>query len=904
VILSRLRRTVHAGSALASGLAIGTHLTGEAEARARILRLPIAGLRVFRIGATLAVVFPGSLRVNAQASPGAPLVRYERLLSAAPLSPDEQQALETPVEAAVLVDGGIATAVPLDEQVREDISLWIDVSEFEILRGISPLGDAASEPKALLAAPAPDVRRSLGVAPLDDKAAGLLRVLRDRSTKDARQPGMARGTGNWLGGALSLFLSLFMPAARRQEPSGVSASTPAAAQAHAGQRPAPGVLTRLQRLIARAVWSSALIRIIGGQYARYLSRLLAMFDENDLDNALRHALPLNAQIEAGHARLPFWTPSARKNLAISPQRGAVSTALGLGGDVYKLLQERYRRAFDRLAASGEIEKAAFVLAELLNANEEAVQFLERHKRLRLAAEIAEARNLPPGLIIRQWFLAGERMRAVRIAQRTGAFADAVIRIEASSKKEAKLLRLLWANRLASGGLYAAAVDAAWPVEEARSLALSWIDRAIEAGGPAGARMLARKVPLSPEEFPDLRERSLKLMEKADEDSGSLLRIFAQELMASGATDETRILARAAARQFVARAMGNEPLLQKLVDASGDAPFRADVRALGLGAKPSQRPEPEPLSSRTAPIEMERNSADRGTGPIFDAAALPDGRTLIALGELGALLLSREGKIVARFAEPAASIVISDQGNRALLLAQRGEIWRVSRLDLITRQIEPWCDARFKVFARDFDGLTWFVAREGTVYAVDAAAKRWEHLWKVDEAGAVVREIRRDGTAMSVWLDWPSPRREIWTYDLPSLFLRRRQEIERGERDTGWGAISPNGEFAAWNANPYEARIRFSHGWQELPVDWGGGLIDVLCLAKDWIVLSTGDRQNTVVYLLDQAGRKLRARIDLKGAAWGTRVRIQDGRLLICDRCGRLLLLSLKTGAILQEHRLP
>jgi hypothetical protein len=632
-----------------------------------------------------------------------------------------------------------------------------------------------------------------------------------------------------------------------------------------------------------------------------------MFDENDLDNALRHALPLNAQIEAGRVRLPFWTPSARKTLAINPRRAAAATALGLGGDLYQALRERYRRAFDRLAASGEIEKAAFVLAELLNANEEAVQFLERHKRLRLAAEIAEARNLAPGLLIRQWFLAGERARAVQIAQRTGAFADAVVRLEASSKEEAKLLRLLWANRLAAGGLYAAAVDVVWPVDEARNIALSWIGRAIEAGGPAGARMLARKVRLSPQEFPDLCERSLKLMEEADEESASLLRIFAHELIAAGATDETRLLARAAARRFVARAMGNEPLLQKLLDASGDAPFRADVRALALGAKPPHPADAAPLCSRATPIRIERNSADRGTGPIFDAAALPNGRMLVAVGELGALLLSREGKIIARFTEPARSIVISDQGDRALLLAWRGEICRVCRLDLVARRIEPWCDTRFAVFARDFDGLTWFVARGGTVYATDAAARRWEHLWKVDEEGARVWEIRRDGSAMSVWLDWPEGRREVWTYDLPSLYLRRRQEIETGKNALPAGAISPNGEFGEWHKGPDGARraqIRFSHGWQELPIDAPGSFFRVLCLTRDWAVLLAGKEQDAAIYLFDCGGRKLRARIDLEGAGAGTGARIQGERLLIYDICGRLLLFSLKSGAILQEHRLP
>jgi MoxR-vWA-beta-propeller ternary system domain bpX6 len=903
VTLTRLRRTVHTGSVLASGLAIGTRLTGEAEARKRILGLPVSGLRVFRLGSTLVVKFPAALRVNTKASLGAALVRYGRLLSAAPLAPDEQAALETAVEAAVLADGSIGEAVPLHEGVSEDISLWIDVSEFEIVEGLSPLGGAASEPEALLAPPAADVRLTFGVAPLDDKAAELLRALRERSMEGARGSAGVRRNGSWLAGALGSLWRLFQPPSTGHP--GRAAPAPArAAPVPAGEKRA-SIAARLQRAIARAVWSTPLIRFLGGQYARYLSRLLAMFDENDLDNALRHAMPLNAEIQAGLARLPFWTPSPRASLSINPQRTGAKTALGLSGDFYKLLQERYRRAFEHLEAAGQIEKAAFVLAELLNANEEAVQFLERHKRLRLAAEIAEARNLPPGLVIRQWFLAGERERAIRIAQRTGAFADAVIRLEASSKEEAKQLRLLWANTLASGGLYAAAVDAVWPIEDARNLALAWIGRAIEAGGPSGARMLARKVRLAPQEFPDLLGRSLKLLEETDEESPFLMRIFAQELVTGGATDETRLIARSAARRFLAHGMGDEPLMQKLLDASGDAPFRADVRTLGPGTKPSHSPEAAPLSSRTVPVQIERSAADQGTGPIFDAAALPNGRMLVARGELGALLLAREGKIIARFAEPASAIVISDQGDRALLLARRGEIYRVSRLDLVTRQIEPWCDARFDVFARDFDGLTWFVGRGGTVYATDATARRWEHLWKVDEDGARVQEIRRDGSAMSVWLNWAQPRREIWSYDLPSLFLRRRQELESFEDQFESGTISPSGEFAELRAGPDGARARiwFSHGWQELPIHAPGRFARVHGLTRHWAVLSTGDRHDSTIHLLDCAGRKLRACIDLKGANCNAFARIQGERLLVYDDCGRLLLLSLKSGAVLQEHRL-
>lgn len=63
-------------------------------------------------------------------------------------------------------------------------------------------------------------------------------------------------------------------------------------------------------------------------------------------------------------------------------------AYGFGQDLYAELRALYRAAFQRLDAQGRIEQAAFVLAELLQANEEAVSYLERHGRLRLAAEMA------------------------------------------------------------------------------------------------------------------------------------------------------------------------------------------------------------------------------------------------------------------------------------------------------------------------------------------------------------------------------------------------------------------------------------------------------------------------------------------------------------------------------------
>ena len=93
------------------------------------------------------------------------------------------------------------------------------------------------------------------------------------------------------------------------------------------------------------------------------------------------------------------------------------------------LRQLYRQTFERLVAQNRIEEAAFVLAELLKSNLEAVEFLEKHRKFRLAAELAESRNLAKDIIVRQWFLAGEKRRAIQFAVLHNCFEYVVTKLE-------------------------------------------------------------------------------------------------------------------------------------------------------------------------------------------------------------------------------------------------------------------------------------------------------------------------------------------------------------------------------------------------------------------------------------------------------------------------------------------
>lgn len=190
--------------------------------------------------------------------------------------------------------------------------------------------------------------------------------------------------------------------------------------------------------------------------AEYVRRLFEMFEEGDLHEALRHAIPLSKDMGEG-AREALGLPGPREQLTLQTQSsGATGSVFAGGPDLYSALQQRYRDAFRRFEREGRLDEAAFVLAELLGAVEEAVSFLERHGRFKLAAELAEGRKLAHGIVVRQWFLAGDVARAVAIARRSGAFEDAVARLERSNPPEARALRLLWAETLAEAGDYARA----------------------------------------------------------------------------------------------------------------------------------------------------------------------------------------------------------------------------------------------------------------------------------------------------------------------------------------------------------------------------------------------------------------------------------------------------------------
>jgi hypothetical protein len=903
-------------------------LLGEAEARRRVLSAWAPGMGVYTLAGGFLLRLPAPRRMACDEAPGLPLTLEDGLLLSAPLSPTERERLAPPVGTAVLVRAGTAEVYPLTASQRVEVSAWLDVSSWQVVsvEGLGAPPPPVREPTPVVAptrarfglgAPAPEAEamrarmegRAVPTPVSQAPRPRLLDRLRAWWRGEPKRPGAATvdaGAGArpsllgrlraWLrGGAGDAGQALEAPAAS-------ASNSPAPPPAPSG----PGLFSRLAEWLAR---STPLGSLLGRRKAEYVRKLFELFEEGNLEEALRYAIPLDKGAPSEQARVALGLPGPREKLSIQPSQGGPGGIFGGGAEVYEALRERYRQAFQKLEREGRIEEAAFVLAELLHEEAEAVSFLERHGRLKLAAELAEGRNLAPGLVVRQWVLARDVARAVDIARRTGAFPDAVLRLERTHPAEARVLRLLWGEMLAQAGNYGRAVEVVWPIEDARRLTRAWLERGVEGGGVGGARLLARMGISFPECFDTVRARALALLEQEDAEGAPAREAFAEALaqelsLVKKVAGTASALLRPAVRALLRdRAAGHllmkDHELKHCVTLTGDTALKADLPSLpALPVRTGFRVDGGPAS-----YVFDR--AEAGAWPLFDAVPLPDGRVLVALGEAGARLLAPDGRCLAHFDVPAFSLVLSVHEDRALALAPRGALKRLSRLDLTRRRAEPWCDARVDAFAREYDGNLWFIGVEDTVLAVDALASDLRALWRVPQVGGDVRAVAAGPAALSfvtLRLEKATERwvmeYERWSYSLPDLTLRSRERlsVELVEPVVPDLSLRADGDLAVL-AGQGAPRWVGPHGGRPVPpptlpeMDLGA-----LVLGGKWMAALERTSVGVGLRLLERGRGAVLAQFLFEGEH-PVSVRFIKEELMLFDKAGRLARVDLARGEV-------
>jgi hypothetical protein len=885
------------------GFVVEPSLVGESEARARVLAAWRPGTVVRRLrGGALLCVWPSPERRDVGALPGLAVVERDGAWCTLPLTDAEWLDL-APVPPGALVYASAGRAVVELEAPRVvDPAEWIDVDDVVPL-STSTLG---APPRAIArpapAQPPPDLRAQLLPPGRQAPTAELARVVEAlrraergevvpaveatrreswwqrvaawwRTARTARP--MATAASEARSGAASLVPARPLPWWRRLAAwlgRGASPATTPPPTSSAVSVAGPAAASRLSAWLQRWARLRALAPWAGKESARYLSDMLDKFERGDLAEALRHAIPLGGAAGLGE-RVGAGLPAPRTELRISPRSaGGVGSSLVASEDLYAHLRRVYTSAFERLEREGRHEEAAFVLAELLQRSEEAVSFLERHGKLRLAAELAEARGLEPALVVRQWMVAGDVERAVALAREHGVFASALTRLERSHPEHARRLRVLWADLCADAGDFERAVEVVWPVQDARALALGWIDRAMEVGGAVRARMIARKIELRPEAYPELRAEVLASCAERSASAALDREVLAQGLMAVRSEAAQRLafpLVRAVVED---RARGwstqSSRELRTLADFAGQRALRGDLPELDRGSLPT-----------SVHHDVHVKARDVGRTPLYDAALLPNGRLLVALGEGGVVWLTPDGRRVAHFDVPAHQLVVSDHGDRALALAPRGELTRVSKLDLRARGARHWLDLELHGHADTFDGSVWYVLERRAVVALDLLARRPHAVWRVEPDGAPMR-VARTATSMA-FAAADGAELEVWTYQLPTVSLRARRRLPLPESC----ALAPDGRVLLLR----DGRLVLSSPLTESKDPTPSGEVLSLVVGANGEAGALWRTTDGCLATVGDGASQVRVRLDGTTTAF---VRLSGRHVLVGDREGRVLLRAL------------
>lgn len=735
----------------------------------RILRLWAPGCRAWRFDEGDVLCFEAPRPMQCEHAGGAPLCAIgAHGLFAGPLTASERAAL-MPADVHLVI-GGRLRSLSFAAAEALDPSTIIDIGDYALhdtyacpQRGLPALRQERIGGKP--------VRELLGdkIPPPSAERAAFLRSLADRGRSERpglgeRLVGLRDSATLWVlrGAAALLRGGGAASAGGRGGPSGRGGAGGVSARAR------PAQPQRWRAWMTRLAMASGTARLFGLRQGAYLRRLLEQFDRGDLMEALRHALPIDGQDGASLGQ-GFGTPGRRDHLGLSTGVGG-HLSIGLGDAAREYLRERYRRAFDTLDRQGKTDEALFVLAELLNARQEAIDYLIKHERTGQAAELALGWDLPADTIIRLLMLAGDRERAVLVARRDNAFGAAVAMLESAHPAHALSLRREWGQALVEQGRWLAAVDAVWPDPDSREQAGRWLLAAESAGAELSARALAQRAALLPDTLRHYRERIAELADPSSPVSAARAAL-GQALAECAQPNPTlrqlagRVLpALAADRAMCANELSRAQLTQ-LRALSDDPWLRADLPAFQVPAVAA----PQSLWQSRSAIPL-RMSESAGLHAPHDIAALDDGRLLVALGEAGAAVYDRAGRCVRRYAVPAFKLVIGDSGQIALALAQRDSVWRIARLDLVDHRITDLGAMRLQSFADRFDGIAWSVVSGERIASIDATAPSLDVLWSVGDLGGPIvgsRYLRNDelflvasGAQLAMWHYRTAPRRAL------------------------------------------------------------------------------------------------------------------------------------------------
>jgi tetratricopeptide (TPR) repeat protein len=640
---------------------------------------------------------------------------------------------------------------------------------------------------------------------------------------------------------------------------------------------------------------------IGRDQAKFVEDTLKQFQDGNLDEALKRAIPLGSMKEAlddiDHPFTGRFMP--RSELSISLQKSKGSQSVSLDEQVLEMLKHTYQKAFEKLDSEGRIEEAAFVLVDLLQDVDQAISYLEKHKKYLMAAQIAEGHQVNPARIIRQWILADDWERAIQIARISNRYEEAITLLSDLHKEAADQLRWTLAEMHYTSGNLETAVEIGWPIIEKRSIVVPWLKECIALGGVLTIRYKF-KLALYDQDGEDEFIPEFENLLQDDTSSCALQRLqLIDELNQYYPTNSlTQSLASMAVRPYLRDvAKGwihhDNSRWNRLITLSNDQVLRSDVSRITINKSNSK----QLLRSQKQPIQYELSNCFGRQ--VLDCQRLADGSLLLAFGEAGLEHRSPQGELLASYPDICHQIVISDQGYQALLIAAHEGFQVINIFDLMTRSTSYWQQTKLDAWADSYDGLSWIVAKADRLWVLDLKQDSIVSLWSVGDLKGNVSIIRRDPYCFSFLVQGETSN-ELWKYQLPDLFLKER---------TPWGHktltaipadISSSGKLLLVSTDLASFAF-YSTGEEEFhPMNEGN--CQQLWAFSDWLVISSKSETSnhlSVYAHTESDGPSLL--LDIPYPQDEQLACHCDGDfLLLYSNAGRILVIELEYGGVVVE----
>lgn len=552
------------------------------------------------------------------------------------------------------------------------------------------------------------------------------------------------------------------------------------------RKPLNSEVQRWRNWVTRLALLTKASKFIGASHANYLRKLMEKFESGDLQEALRHAIPLGSDGQSLGQALGRLQP--RNNLTISRYSGAASS-VSFGDQIEAHLRKLYRQAFDRLDKLGKHQEAAFVLADLLRNKQEALDYLIKHDQLSLATELALSWDMPPETIIRLLCLAGDLEKAVLVAKRDNAFSAAISLLQ-NQPDIAKKLRYLWAEHLINQGKWLDAVEAIWPIQSEQSLAIEWLKKAEGAYGELGIRATIQLLIKSPEDSKRCADTLLNIIEtpsnsdQRNEIAANILNINVKNHYIS------LLIAKLIPWIWTDSANQQSTLskkqIDKLISICSDPLLKIDIphKKIGTSATPPHITSNEELSINPPPA---------GQQIVKDIVILSNNRMLIALGESGLIVVNENMHKCMQYSTPCDQIVLSASRQVVLLIKKLDGRSKLTRLNLVTHEQLELGILDIDYFSSEFDGVSWVITSRNRYIVIDTSTRDLQTLWSLSDFDGKIVKISCSSSHESLMIE-KDDAFEIWTYSLPSRRLQKKDQVLAESIQNGYIDLSPSGQL--------------------------------------------------------------------------------------------------------------